>query len=507
MKFEELLMQRNDDPQSRQDLEDEVIKLREDLLEQQKFSRALQFALHEPIVSGSRLSSLLPLQIWVLLADVATAEEEILCLERRIEELKMGIYEEKKQTEEWNMLQQHKHQMHLQQQKRYLRNQTMVADIKTSCSSSKTSRRERWKTGRKSSLGSASELSTVSSSSRSFNDEVVDRCRRNELRQNPRFTNHETCLHKPNRLSEELMRCLIGFVSKPPFNCKAPMFSLDDYQSIFDPYGILADLDHTVRDVGPYKNYIRLTRSTLDMSRLTECLPANGKLRFLMHKLCNVDISSLTYKQKLAFWINVYNACIMNAFLQHGLPSTPDHLLALMNKLMTDDCDSQAELNVGGIVLNALAIEHFILRHPQGHKNGEMDEKEMLLRRAYSLRIPEPNITFALSRGSWSSPALRIYTAEDVANELERAKAEYLEASVGVTSKKKIIVPKLLYWHMQDFADNIESLVEWIYSQLPQSGSLKQLIMECLNGETRSPISKMVEIQHYESEFRYLLHL
>lgn len=100
---------------------------------------------------------------------------------------------------------------------------------------------------------------------------------------------------------------------------------------------------------------------------------------------------------------------------------------------------------------------------------------------------------------------LRVYTPENIANEMERAKVEYLEAAVGVTSRKKIVVPKLLQWHMWDFADDMESLLEWIYSQLPRSGSLKRLIMECLNGDSRSPISKMVEVQPYESEFRYLL--
>lgn len=102
---------------------------------------------------------------------------------------------------------------------------------------------------------------------------------------------------------------------------------------------------------------------------------------------------------------------------------------------------------------------------------------------------------------------LRVYTSDDIVNELERAKLEYLEASVGVTSKKKIVVPKLLQWNMLDFADGMESLLEWIYSQLPRSGSLKRLIMECLNGETKSPIIRMVEVQPYDSEFRYLLPL
>lgn len=100
---------------------------------------------------------------------------------------------------------------------------------------------------------------------------------------------------------------------------------------------------------------------------------------------------------------------------------------------------------------------------------------------------------------------LRVYTAEEVVNELERAKVEYLEASVGVTSKRKILVPKLLQRHMRDFADDMESLLEWIYSQLPYSGSLKRLMMECLNAETKTPIAKLAETQPYNSEFRYLL--
>ena len=34
--------------------------------------------------------------------------------------------------------------------------------------------------------------------------------------------------------------------------------------------------------------------------------------RGLMQKLCAVDPSLMTNKQKLAFWINVYNFCVMH---------------------------------------------------------------------------------------------------------------------------------------------------------------------------------------------------
>ncbi|KAF3631798.1 hypothetical protein FXO38_26488 [Capsicum annuum] len=190
----------------------------------------------------------------------------------------------------------------------------------------------------------------------------------------------------------------------------------------------------------------------------------------------------------------------VKAFLQYGLPSTEEEQLSLVNK---------AAINVGGIVLNALAIEHFILRHPRDIEHGLTDDNERFLRNAYGLEYPEPNVTFSLCRGSWSSPALRIYTADEVANELERAKMAYLEASVGVTSKKKIMVPKLMQWHMKDFADDMESLVEWMYSQLASCCSLKKSMMDCLGaGEKKSlSIAKMIEVQPYASEFRYLLPL
>ncbi|XP_058099264.1 uncharacterized protein LOC131243739 isoform X2 [Magnolia sinica] len=506
MKFEDFLMQRGDDQQKRLDLEDEVVKLQGELDEELRLNGVLRCALHRPAYHRPFLSPLLPLQAQVLLAEVAMVEEEIDCLERKIQELKLHLYQEKQHNNEWK-LQQH------QQKKHFLfglGSHKEIGDVEQSPPSDLDFRSQRPIREKKASEESASEIRPTSCAR--FNDEEA-----------------EMDSEKPNKLAEDLIKCLIsiflklnrtpsvqptadepssaaipklalscmssrGFMSKTTFNCKTPMS--DDHRSTLDPYGVLSDQDGPLGDVGPYKNFIHFTKSSLDMSRVSECLPAVRKLRVLMDRLCSVDLSLLTYKQKLAFWINAYNACIMNAFLQHGLPSTPDKLLALMNK---------AVLNVGGIVLNALAIEHFILRHPCELKYGAMDEKEALLRRAYGLGYPEPNITFALCRGSWTSPALRVYTAEDVVSELEKAKVEYLEASVAVSRKKKILVPKLLHWHMRDFVDDVETLLEWIYSQLPRSGPLKRSMMECLYGDTKLPIARMVQIQPYESEFRYLL--
>ncbi|XP_021652445.2 uncharacterized protein LOC110644125 isoform X2 [Hevea brasiliensis] len=491
MKFEDYLMQQKDDKQKRLDLEKEVENLRLEFEEEQMINKVLYCALHGPVSSQPCLASLLPPQVQGLLAELAMVEEEIIWLERKVDELKLNLYQERNQTQKWKL--QRKQQRKLRHQNHLPPcrpgNSSVLDDDSGHLSRSKhykEFRKENMKF-RRASLGSAEEMSYVLSTG-STSDE---KSRRGRM-QKEHHMYKEICDEKPNELSEELIKCLIGIFLALK---QAPK---DREESAIIPKLGLSYLDSTIRDIGPYKNFIHIARNSLDIGHFAECLPQTGKLRVLIHKLGNVELTFLTYKQKLAFWINIYNASIMHAFLEHGLPSSQEKLLAIMNK---------AALNVGGIVLNALAIEHFILRHPCESKHGPSDEKEMLLRHAYGLGYPESNVTFALCRGTWSSPALRVYTPEEVTNELEKAKVEYLEASVGVTSKRKIVIPKLLQWHMQDFADSMESLLEWIYSQLPRSGSLKRLMLECINGETKYPSTKMAEIQPYESEFRYLLPL
>ncbi|PON76334.1 Ternary complex factor MIP1, leucine-zipper [Trema orientale] len=523
MKFEELLMQRSEDQQRRLALEEEVKKLQAELEGEERLRNVLHYALDGPMLSNPCLSSYLPPQVQVLLSEIVMVEEEIYVLERKVDELTMQLYQERAQGKELDIRQQKRvwQQNHLLCEAENHR--SVLNDQRSRSHNYEVLRKERMNGDRRSSLSSASDNRTWSSTS--SNREIAELTRKVGRRTRIQRKVDNASGMNPNELSEELLKCLIGIflelnqtsmdregspivpklalscmnskglIGKASFNCKPPTFLFNYSSSNSDPYDILPDLD--LRDVGPYKNFIHITSSSLDITRFSECLTGFRRLRVLMHKLCSVDLTFLTYKQKLAFWINIYNACIMHAFLEHGLPSTQEKLLALMNK---------AALNVGGIVLNALAIEHFILRYPSKSKHkGPAYEKEMLLRHAYGLGYPEPNVTFALCRGTWSSPALRIYTPDNIVNEMERAKVDYLEASVGVTSRKKIVVPKLLQWYMSDFADDMESLLEWIYSQLPRTGSLKRLMMECLNGEVKSPINKMVEVQPYESEFRYML--
>ncbi|XP_022753874.1 uncharacterized protein LOC111302201 [Durio zibethinus] len=271
-----------------------------------------------------------------------------------------------------------------------------------------------------------------------------------------------------------------------------------------DPYGIF-DMEESIpRDVGPYKNLVIFTSSSMDPKCISSSssIPLLKKLRVLTSNLQKVDLRALTCQQKLAFWINMYNACIMHGYLQYGVPNTPEKFLALMNK---------ATLNVGGNTISARAMEHYILRKPapsnikEAYPKGDKEDQEAIVRKLYGLELTDPNVTFALCCGTRSSPAVRIYTADGVAAELEKSKLEYLQASVVVTNTKKIAFPELLLRNMFDFAMDINSLVQWVCQQLPTSGSLRKSMVDCFRSHNSGKISITVEKISYDFEFQYLL--
>lgn len=97
---------------------------------------------------------------------------------------------------------------------------------------------------------------------------------------------------------------------------------------------------------------------------------------------------------------------------------------------------------------------------------------------------------------------VRVYTSAQVENELEVAKREYLQAAVGISSKK-FAIPKLLDWYLLDFAKDLDSLLDWICLQLP-SDLAKEAIKCVEKGNSEFP-SQFVQIMPYEFSFRYLL--
>ncbi|CAA7050408.1 unnamed protein product [Microthlaspi erraticum] len=348
----------------------------------------------------------------------------------------------------------------------------------------------------------------------------------------------------PNKLAENIMKCLnfiyvrllrttrvmeldkSGPISRSaPYSSSSRSFRIENGTSSLsksmniasykesrqqDPYGIFDVEASLARDIGAYKNLVIVTSSSMD----SKCISSSSsvslirKLRVLMKNLETLDLRALSHQQKLAFWINMFNACVMHGYLQHGVPKTTEKLQSLVY--------NKATMNVGGKNISAHTIEHCILRKPANPTMTQDRHEEMIIRKLYGVEATDPNITFALSCGTRSSPAVRIYTGEGVATELEKSKMEYLQASVVVTAAKRVILPELLVKHAADFvvatADGsggeMGSLAKWVCSQLPTSGSLRKSMVECFknqNSKASSSSSLVVEKIPYDFEFQYLL--
>ncbi|XP_052481754.1 uncharacterized protein LOC105763353 isoform X1 [Gossypium raimondii] len=301
----------------------------------------------------------------------------------------------------------------------------------------------------------------------------------------------------PNKISEDIVRCLFRIFARLSTlkDKAAESGTLPRESEVRDPYGICSDLK--TRDIGPYQHLCAIEVNTINLNRSTNALFLIHKLKFLLGKLASVNLEGLSHQQKLAFWINTYNSCMMNAILEHGVPELPERVVALMQK---------ATIVVGGHLLNAITIEHFILRLPfhlkftcpKATKNDEVKARNI-----FGLEWSEPLVTFALACGSWSSPAVRVYTAAHVEEELETAKRDYLQAAVGISRTNKLTIPKLLDWYLLDFAKDLESLLDWVCLQLPND--VRNEAVKCLERNGKETLSQLVQVMPYDFSFRLLL--
>ncbi|XVF15588.1 hypothetical protein REPUB_Repub09cG0167300 [Reevesia pubescens] len=315
--------------------------------------------------------------------------------------------------------------------------------------------------------------------------------------------------YTPNRISEDTVKCLFSIFGRLntlkdkavesgtlPSRSVVNSHERSGESECQDPYGICSDLK--TRDIGPYKHLCAIEAKTIDLNRRTNALFLIHRLKFLLGKLASANLEGLSHQQKLAFWINTYNSCMMNAILEHGIPDSPETVVALMQK---------ATIVVGGHLLNAITIEHFILRLPFHLKftcTKAAKNDEMKARNIFGLEWSEPLVTFALACGSWSSPSVRVYTASRVEEELETAKRDYLQAAVGISRTNKLIIPKLLDWYLLDFAKDLESLLDWICLQLPNE--LRNEAVKYIERKGKDPLSQLVQVMPYDFSFRLLLH-
>lgn len=265
-----------------------------------------------------------------------------------------------------------------------------------------------------------------------------------------------------------------------------------------DPYRVRGKLSWA--EIGTYGLAIEVSWMSVGKKQLEYAAGALRRFRILVEQLAKVNPIHLNCDEKLAFWINLYNALIMHAYLAYGVPRSDLKLFSLMQK---------AAYTVGGHSFSAAAIEYVILKmkppvhRPQIalllalHKLKVSEEQ-----RKFAIDTFEPLVTFALSCGMYSSPAVRIYTAKNVKEELQGAQHDFIRASVGVSNKGRLLVPKMLHCFARGFVDDA-NLAVWISHYLPPHQAA--FVEQCMSQRRQSLLgSRNCGILPFDSHFRYL---
>ncbi len=160
----------------------------------------------------------------------------------------------------------------------------------------------------------------------------------------------------------------------------------------------------------------------------------------------NMPNDSWTKEDKLAYWINAYNAMTIDLILRHY----PTESI----KNIKDPWD-QRYWKLGGEWYNLNEIEHDILR-----------------------KMEEPRIHFGIVCASFSCPKLqnRAFTADNLNNQLTLATKEFLsDSNRNEISENSIKLSKIFQWFAKDFKQN-GNLIDFLnkYSSIKISAKAKK---------------------------------
>ena len=98
-----------------------------------------------------------------------------------------------------------------------------------------------------------------------------------------------------------------------------------------------------------------------------------------------------------------------------------------------------------------------------------------------------------------------MYTAKDVHKELDAAKQEFLQASIGFRNDK-VLLPKIVEWYIREASISASNLLGW-FSQYLDDKREKEMLLDCIRSKKPNKnASHCIEWQPYNFSFRYLFH-
>ncbi|XP_055819179.1 uncharacterized protein LOC129887945 [Solanum dulcamara] len=192
----------------------------------------------------------------------------------------------------------------------------------------------------------------------------------------------------------------------------------------------------------------------------------------LVQDLHRVNLLNLSADEKLAFFLNLYNAMAIHAVIRVGHPGGMIDRRAFF---------SEFQYIVGGYSYSLSGLKDGILRSnrrapfslmrpfPSGDRRLEMAFQKV-----------NPLIHFGLCNATRSSPAVRFFTPQNVEPELRYAAREYFQRDDAMQvdlAKRTVYLNRMIKWYNADFGQEKE-ILKWItgYLDATKAGLLTHLM-------------------------------
>ena len=194
---------------------------------------------------------------------------------------------------------------------------------------------------------------------------------------------------------------------------------------ILELYGSFLNADGTYVDYEGMKESEKFEEYKAVAAELQRCDP----------RLLNRD-------DRMAFFINIYNALIVHATIVKGVPDDTFKRLKFFD---------EAKYDIGGLQYSANDIEHGVLRsnRPSPAAIGVLLGKPELsrgpfkngdARRECCITPMDPRIHFALVCGAKSCPPIRVFKGDKIDEQLEDAAFAFIEGDVEIDYRCSLLI-------------------------------------------------------------------
>lgn len=182
----------------------------------------------------------------------------------------------------------------------------------------------------------------------------------------------------------------------------------------------------------------------------------------LVQDLQRVDVLALSQHERLAFFMNLYNAMVIHAGIRIGRPEGVIDRRAFFGDFY---------YIIGGYPYSLTTIKNGILRCNQRQpyslvKPFNAGDKRLEV----AVHKINPLIHFGTCNGTRSSPPVRFFSAEGVEAELRVAAREFFHGG-GIEvnlEKRNVYLSKILKWYSIDFGHE-KDILKWILNYLDAS--------------------------------------